>query len=89
MRDDCPASQFGCSCGTECKSATIPLGRFAKSEKQTLNTVLAKSRAGAFAEYLVAVTIAVALITFSFVFFAVPESQRLARANQENITWNR
>lgn len=28
---DCIAKQFGCSCGTECKSATIPLQRFTKA----------------------------------------------------------
>lgn len=81
---DCIAKRFGCSCGTECKSATARNAEI----NQKIATIRAKRNADT-ALMMVSVAVCFSLVAFSFFHFAVPESQRLARANQENITWNR
>jgi hypothetical protein len=76
-----------CNCGSQCKSATIPLDEYT-DEDRTLNTVLAKSRAWVFAKYGASVVFALAIISLSFVYAAMPESNRMAKFNQErNVTW--
>lgn len=84
MRDCCPANQFsGCCEGIECRAASRR-----KEESQKLARIIAKRNADT-ALMMVSVAVCFSLVAFSFIHFAVPESQRLARANQENITWNR
>lgn len=86
MRDCCPANQFsGCCEGRECTSKAVELGRFTKPTDRTLNTVLAKDRAGWAVRYGASIFIAVALISLSFITQALPESQRLTRAQQEQV----
>jgi hypothetical protein len=90
MRDCCPANQFsGCCEGRECTSKAVHLGKFTKPTDRTLNTVLAKDRAGWAVRYGASVAIAVVALSIiaSFVFIAVPESKRLALVNQENVSY--
>lgn len=59
MSEHCGFNIFeNCNCGGECKSGTVNLGRFTKSTDRTLNTVLAKDRAGWAVVYFITLFIA-------------------------------
>jgi hypothetical protein len=84
MADHCTTRAFdGCSCDPgECQSASARLAEI----NLRIKTVEAKRRAGmALLTYSASLCIVLALFSLSFVFIAVPESKKLARANQENV----
>lgn len=80
MRDCCPANQFsGCCEGIECRTASRR-----KEESQKLNRIIAKRNAATF-QMMAGFVFAFGLVAFSFIHFAIPESQRLARVHQEQV----
>jgi hypothetical protein len=83
MRNCCAANQFsGCCEGGDCTSYAAR----AEEINRKIKTVQAKRNAGfALLAYPAASCIAVALISLSFAYAAMPESNRLARANQEQV----
>lgn len=86
MIEPCTTRAFdGCSCDPgECQSASARLAEI----NLKIKTVDAKRRAGmALLTYGASLCVVLALISLSFVFIAVPESKKLARANQENTQW--
>ena len=75
-----------CSCDpNQCRVQNI--GTFRKSTDRTLNTVLAKDRAGWAVRYGASVAIAIVALSIiaSFMLIAVPDAKRQALINQENV----
>lgn len=79
---DCTTRAFsGCACPAgQCRIETRR-----KEDEAKLRRILAKRNANTALMMLGALLTITALVTASFIFIAIPESQRLARANQENI----
>lgn len=81
MSEHCGFKPFqDCNCGTECKSATARNTEI----NQKIATIRAKRNADT-ALMMVSVAVCFGLFAFSFIHFAVPESQRLARVHQEQV----
>lgn len=78
--ENCIAKQFGCSCGTECKSATARNAEI----NQKIATIRAKRNADT-ALMMVSVAVCFSLVAFSFFHFAVPDAKRQALVNQEQV----
>lgn len=76
---DCSFKAFdACQClPGECQSAARPIIEIEQRHE-------AKRRAGKAMGWL-AVTLTASVLAASFIFIAIPESQRLARANQETL----
>lgn len=83
--DGCSTRAFdGCSCTDTCQSATVPIidldRKFrdrAAARKQQSSSIVALQSA-------MAAILALALVWLALVHSAVPESNRLVKANQEN-----
>ena len=82
MSAPCTIRAFnGCDCGPGyCRTYARRMEDEAK-----LRRIIAKRNANTALMMLGAVLTMTALMTASFILFAIPESQRLARANQENV----
>jgi hypothetical protein len=78
---DCTTRAFnGCACPTgQCRIETRR-----KQDEAKLRRILAKRNADT-ALMMFGATLSIAAVIASFIFIAIPESQRLARANQENV----
>ena len=80
-RTDCTTQVFG---GCACPPGHCHIEARRKEDEAKLRRIIAKRNANTAMMMLGAVLSITAFIT-SFVIFAIPESQRLARVNQENV----
>lgn len=81
MRDQCPFATFDCcDCSGECESAAVPIIHIKdRHDARRERDVLIEQ---AFLRTLVVAFFGIA--TLSLVFVGAPESQRIAKAEQEN-----
>lgn len=84
-RTDCTTRAFG---GCSCPPGHCRIEARRQEDEAKLRRIIAKRNANTAIMMLGAVLSITAFIT-SFILFAIPESKRLARVNQESITWNR
>lgn len=78
---DCTTSAYG---GCDCPKGKCRIDQRRKDDEAELRSIIAQRNADTVLAMFVAV-LSVAAFLASFIFIAIPESQRLARANQENI----
>lgn len=79
---DCTTKAFdGCTCAERCR---IQAER--EESKAVFNTLMAKRNADT-VQMMVGTVILVALVSTAFISSALPESNRMAKAQQENVSY--